>query len=292
MAFLDHIRRCNSWDAGRFRPLVVDNRRLGWVRHDNARALADHTQAFAVGPDAVTLADGLDTPAARTAALAEAGEALVAAGLLPRLRGEDYAVKTAWLDAEAFRADRALVPFLGLKAYGVHLSGYVRRADGGLDIWVGRRAADKAVAPDKLDNLVAGGQPAGLSLRDNLLKEAAEEAAMPAALAGRAVSAGAITYCFEDARGLKPDTMYCYDIELPADFAPRNTDGEIADFMLWPAERVLDTVRDSDDFKFNVNLVIIDFALRHGLISPDEEPAYETLLKGLRGGHGGIGEAV
>ena len=29
---------------------------------------------------------------------------------------------------------------------------------------------------------------------------------------------------------------------------------------------VLDRVAHTDDFKFNVNLVIIDFALRHGLI--------------------------
>ena len=217
---------------------------------------------------------------------------MVAAGAASRLRQEAYAVKTAWLEPELFRVDRALVSFFGLKAYGVHLSGYVRRPDGGLDLWVGRRAADKAVAPGKLDNLVAGGQPAGLSLFDNLLKEAAEEADMDADIAGRAVSAGAVTYCFEGAQGLKPDTMYVYDIELPPDFTPRNTDGEMAEFMLWPAERVLETVRDTDDFKFNVNLVVIDFALRHGLLTPDREPSYETLLKALRGGHGGIGEDV
>ena len=34
-----------------------------------------------------------------------------------------------------------------------------------------------------LDNTVAGGQPIGLSLRDNLAKEAAEEAAIPRAFA-------------------------------------------------------------------------------------------------------------
>lgn len=292
MAYLDHLARCNAWDPGRFRPFVADGRRIGWVRHDNAAALADLTETFTVTEEAVTFAAGLDTPARRGAAMAEAGRWLVERGVLPHLRDEAYAIKTSWLDAELFQADRSLVPFLGLKAYGVHLSGYVRRDDGGLDLWVGRRAADKAVAPNKLDNLVAGGQPAGLSLRDNLLKEAAEEAAMDTALAGRAVSAGAITYCFEGASGLKPDTMYVYDIELPRDFTPRNTDGEIAEFMLWPAEKVLEAVRDTDDFKFNVNLVIIDFAIRHGLITPDDEPAYESLLKGLRGGHGGIGERV
>ena len=31
------------------------------------------------------------------------------------------------------------------------------------------------------------------------------------------------------------------DLELPADFTPHNADGEIAEFMLWPAERAADT---------------------------------------------------
>ena len=38
-------------------------------------------------------------------------------------------------------------------------------------------------------------------------------------------------------------------------------------FELWPIERVLAAVRDTDDFKFNVNLVLIDLFLREGLIS-------------------------
>lgn len=292
MAFLDHLRRCNTWDPDGFRSFIVDGRRIGWVRHDNARALADYSDTFRVGSAMVTLADGLDTPEARTAAVAAAGARLVERGALARLRDEAFPVKTSWLDEEVFRADRALVPFLGLKAYGVHLSGYVRRPNGSLDLWIGRRAPDKAVAPNKLDNIVAGGQPAGLTLWENLLKEAAEEADMPAPLASQATCTGAITYCFENETGLKPDTMYCYDIALPRDFQPRNTDGEISDFMLWPAEEVVKSVRETEDFKFNVNLVIIDFAIRHGLISPDTEPAYDALLHGLRSPQGGIGEAV
>jgi len=127
--------------------------------------------------------------------------------------------------------------------------------------------------------------PAGLSLFDNLLKEAAEEADIPAALAGRAVPVGAITYCCAGERGLKPDTLFCYDLELSEDFVPVNTDGELTGFTLWPAEDVLASVRDTDDFKFNVNLVILDFAIRHGLLTPDTEPDYEALVLGLRQAH-------
>jgi hypothetical protein len=39
-------------------------------------------------------------------------------------------------------------------------------------------------------------------------------------------------------------------------------------------------MRKTDDFKFNVNLVNIDFALRHGVIGP-EDPEYLDLVTGL-----------
>ena len=51
--------------------------------------------------------------------------------------------------------------------------------------------------------------------------------------------------------------------------------------MLWPIARVAEIVRDTREFKFNCNLVIIDFLVRHGLIAP-EYPEYLEIVKGLR----------
>ena len=61
---------------------------------------------------------------------------------------------------------------------------------------------------------------------------------------------------------------------------PHNRDGEIVRFELMPAATVLDRIRTTDDFKFNVNLVILDFALRHGLLRPDD-PEYLDVANGL-----------
>ena len=85
----------------------------------------------------------------------------------------------------------------------------------------------------------------------------------------------------EAALGLRNDVLFIYDLEMPADFVPRNKDGEIAEFMLMPADEVVAVVRAGDEFKFNVNLVIADFALRHGLVTP-AEPDYLDLVTGLR----------
>jgi hypothetical protein len=41
------------------------------------------------------------------------------------------------------------------------------------------------------------------------------------------------------------------------------------------------TVRDTREFKFNCNLVLIDFFLRHGLVARDD-PQHDALCAGLR----------
>ncbi len=92
--------------------------------------------------------------------------------------------------------------------------------------------------------------------------------------------AGAISYRMETALGVRNDVLFVYDLEVPAEFTPRNTDGEIVAFALMDAADVIERVRAGDDFKFNVNLVIIDFALRHGLVTP-AEPDYLELVIGL-----------
>ena len=147
-------------------------------------------------------------------------------------------------------------------------------------MWIGKRSMTKPTGPGKLDHLAAGGQPHGIGLVENMIKECAEEAAIPRTLAETLVPVGVVTYRCEREEGLRDDVLYCFDLALPGDFEPRNTDGEVEEFYRWPIAEVAARVRDSDDFKFNCALVIIDFLIRHGLISPDE-PDYMRLTEGL-----------
>jgi hypothetical protein len=107
--------------------------------------------------------------------------------------------------------------------------------------------------------------PAGLTPMQTLIKEAAEEAEIPADLAATAVQVAEIQYAMERPEGLRRDLLYCYDLLLPEDFIPRAADGEVEAFFLWPIARVLEAVRRTDDFKFNVNLVLIDLFRRYRL---------------------------
>lgn len=45
---------------------------------------------------------------------------------------------------------------------------------------------------------------------------------------------------------------------------------QVEEFALWPIERVAHTVATTTEFKTNCNLVIIDFLVRHGFITPDQ----------------------
>ncbi|MDE1931046.1 MAG: DUF4743 domain-containing protein [Alphaproteobacteria bacterium] len=279
MGLLRHIRACNAWEPANFLPLLHDGVRLGLVRRDNAEQLRRFPKVFDVGSATVRIvANG--GRAELTARIDETIETLVAHGVLAKYRREYFAVAPHWGAPPRFDLDRGAVPFFGARSYGVHLNGW-RRDGGALKLWIGRRAADKIVAPDKLDNLVAGGIGRDHGVAETLLKEGEEEAAMPRALTARAKAAGAISYRMGMPDGLRDDVLFVYDIETPKDFTPRNTDGEIVSFALMDAADVLARVRDTDDFKFNVNLVIIDFALRHGVIEPDD-PAYLDLVTGLR----------
>lgn len=182
-----------------------------------------------------------------------------------------------------FSLERAAVPYFGTKAYGVHVNGFVVDSNGRKYLWVARRSMTKQTYPGMLDHLVAGGQPVGLSCRENVIKECDEEAGIPRAIAERAVPVSAVSY--EDIEGerLKRDVLFCYDLELPLDFKPHNKDGEVENFTLLPIEEVEKILQTSTAYKPNCAVVVIDFLFRHGYIIPDQK-GYLHLLLSLRRG--------
>jgi len=281
MAFMDSIIECNRHDLSRFRRFLVAGQPMGWVRHDLAERLTIFPDVFVVTDDSIAMHPALRTEEERTQAFDSASVTMVQDWGVTPLKGELYPVASRWGQPALMKMDRSMVAVFGVPSHGVHVNGLVRKPEG-LFLWIGKRALDKAVAPGKLDNIIAGGQPYNLSLMDNLVKEAAEEADVPEALARTAKPVGLITYVREDEWGLRPDVMFCFDLDVPQDFIPRNTDGEITEFYLMPVEKVAALVRDTLDFKLNVNLVIIDFLVRHGFLTPDTEPDYIDIVRGLR----------
>ncbi len=230
---------------------------VGWVRQRDAGRLLDAGHGCRRVGEALVLPDAAALPA--LAATLAAGGAFV-------WRGEAFDVRADPDGAVLSTIDRGALPWFGIAAQGVHVNGLVRRADG-LHLWVARRAANRLMDPGKLDHIFAGGIAAGFSAEQTLVKEGAEEAGLPASLVRQAVQAGFVSYVTERPEGLRRDRLHCYDLWLPEFVRPVPADGEVAGFELWPLARVVETVRQTDDFKFNVNLVLLDLFARLGVAS-------------------------
>lgn len=279
MSLLDRIQYCRRRAPGGFRRFMVAGVQVGWVGHRLAERLRGHPEAFAVAADSVGVRDSLDTFDRRTRAVAESLERLREEGWFPGWRDEYFAVAPSFGAQPLMRIERGAVRHFGIRAYCVQLNGTTER-DGRLQMWVARRALTKPVGPGKLDQIVGGGLPIGISVRENLLKECAEEASIPADLARQARPAGAVAYWRQDGDLSDDEVLFNYDLRLPADFTPVNADGEVAGFELWPTERVKQVLADGDDFLFDVALCIIDFLTRCGFID-SAEPDYVEIAEGL-----------
>ncbi|KAJ6381823.1 hypothetical protein OIU77_030481 [Salix suchowensis] len=259
--FFENIKYCNRGSSeikSEFIPLVIEDQIVGYIHNG--------------------------TPEERTRVVGRVIKSLAEEEkeLIPGIRNELYPVKRSFGSPPYFSLERAAAPYFGIKAYGVQMNGFVER-DGKKFLWIGKRSPLKQTFPGMLDNLVAGGLPHGMSCVANLIKECEEEAGIPLSLSNQAMSVGAVSYVDVDGYRYKRDVLFCYDLELPGDFIPKNQDGEVESFKLIPVENVANVIRRTCFFKPNCSLVILDFLFRHGYIRP-ECLGYLDLLQSLRSG--------
>jgi len=266
--FLDRVREVNNVtpdSLAAFAPLFVgpgSGPPVGLVRPDVATALRrgarENLDGGAFVPDDPSASAPPDSPlridpdgrlgsvAARSAVVAGALDRLRAEKILTGWRDELYPVGTRFGEDPALLIERAAACPLGVRAFGVHVNAFVCRgakeADGRGEgeprrpthVWVATRSSTKPTWPGLLDHLVAGGQPAGMTPRENVTKECGEEAGVPPALAARAREAGCVTYTSLSDRGVGRDCLFVFDLELPSDFVPTPCDGEVESFELLP----------------------------------------------------------
>jgi hypothetical protein len=279
MSLLDRIRHCQRRDSARFRRFVVTGVPVGWIAHGLADRLRGFPDAFAVSGDAVRVVDRLDSFETRSRAVGDAILRLREEDWFPGWRNEFFAVAPSFQAPPLLQIERGAARAFGIRCYCVQLNGIIRR-DGEPQTWIARRSLSKPVGPGKLDQVVGGGLPIGVGLRDNLIKECDEEASISAALARQARPVGAVAYLTQDGDICDDEVMFNYDLVLPPDFMPVNTDGEVAGFEPWPLMRVKAVLAAGDDFLFDVALSLIDFLIRHGVVGPSD-PDYIEICEGL-----------
>lgn len=217
---------------------------LGWLKPDHDAALA-HELTDTVLSDGQRIWQAAQwTVAQRSQALQAAAQRLHAQGLIRGWRDELYCY---WGDTggqphpglpEHFRLERAAFRFLGLRSHAVHINGFT--PDGRM--WCGRRALSKATDPGRLDNLAAGGLPAGETVLDCALRELYEEAGLPESLARQVQPAGHITTARMEAEGWHEETLLVFNLQIPPDVQPHNTDGEVSGFECLSPDEVMQRI--------------------------------------------------
>ncbi|KAF9967848.1 hypothetical protein BGZ73_000346 [Actinomortierella ambigua] len=239
------------------------------------------------GPLACTFMPWLDDCQSRTEAMAGMlNEWRKDATNFPCLQGwrdEKYGIYSAQTGDIAVAIERSACGLFGVHAYGVHINGFVQKGPRpqDVDMWIARRSLTKPTYPGMLDNMVAGGLAYGHSPKYTVIKECMEEASIPKEIAEKAYAASTITYVklLEDGQ-TQPETQIVYDLEMPADYIPTPCDSEVADFRRWTLDECLLAIRQGL-FKPNCACAQLDFMIRRGYLTPENEPEYLELITRL-----------
>ena len=260
-------------------PFYVRESVVGWVRPSFADLLRRWPHVFEVKDSYVTFRAKPDTPLARTEAMAQVTRDLKNDGVIRGWRDEPVSISTHYGAPELFRVERAATRHFGFMSYAAHLNGFTRRS-GRAYCWISRRAADKSIDPDKLDNLVGGRIAAGMSVDETLRKESWEEAGIAPPLLGDLNCLGAVRTEYSVPEGLHREVMFVHDLWLPAEFTPTNQDGEVSEIQCMPVEEVVQAIL-AGSFTLDAGTVMVDGLLRLGAVLP-EDAHYLDLLRMMK----------
>lgn len=177
-----------------------------------------------------------------------------------------------------FTIERSVLNLFGFKHYGCHLTAYVGSVDA---VWVAKRSPEKQTWPGMLDSTVGGAMMPGQTPMETIIRESWEEASI---VDLNIKAAGCISYTMyydgpSSVSGLSPEVQYVFDLQVSKEFIPKPMDGEVSSFELISTQNCLELLV-AKKFKPNSALVLIDFFIRHGVIS-SEEQEYQKLVCSL-----------
>ncbi|KAH7123200.1 thiamine pyrophosphokinase [Dactylonectria macrodidyma] len=189
-----------------------------------------------------------------------------------------------------FHLERSACPLFGVVTYGVHALAYVppQSEDDELKVWVSRRAKTKQTYGGMLDSTSAGGMTSGESPLETLVKECEQEASLTSEMVLKHTKAsGVVTHFYvHDGRPggeiklLQPECQYVYDLPLPPHVCCKKNDDEVDEFLLWNTTEIRQRIA-SGEFKPNSARVMLNFLIRHGVVSPENEENYLEIVSRL-----------
>lgn len=286
MNFLERVESLNEFEPEKFWPFYAGETLVGYIRNDNVDLALSCDKVLVKGQgNTICIHANHKDFQSRSDAIASILPYLEknCAFAFP-LKNEMFPVVTGFGNEPILQIERNATIFFGVKVFGLHVNGYTLKNDK-IHMWLGRRGPTLRGWPNMLDQMVAGGQPIGMSLKDNLVKEAEEEASLPCEISSKAKPVTSISYSCYMLEGVRRDTLFVYDLELPEDVHPKEDGDEVAGYLCLPVEDVMEIIENekgAEKFKPNCNLVAIDFFIRHGIISADNYKDYHEIIRKLR----------
>ncbi|KAJ5690358.1 hypothetical protein N7462_004750 [Penicillium macrosclerotiorum] len=265
---------------------------LGYILNTVVQKFPWPQEFWAIDPVArtVTLVTAADaSPAQRTKLVADSISQAAKLGCFEILKGwrnENYPVYGPGGEF-VLEMERCASSLFGIVSYGAHMTGYVEDPSGPM-IWVPRRAKTKQTYPGMLDNTVAGGMCTGEKPFECIVREAMEEASLPEDVVRACITpVGCVTYThLRDARAggetglVQPEIEYVYDLKLDASVIPKPCDDEVEEFQLLSVSEVKEALARGE-FKPNCAIIMIDFFIRHGILTAENEPDYLDIVARL-----------
>jgi 8-oxo-dGTP pyrophosphatase MutT (NUDIX family) len=261
-------------------PFTADGVLAGWMKKSFAERLNDWPEYFTVRPRGVGMVGQFETAEHRSAVIAEVVESLAMQEVIRGWRGEQVTVSESFYSPPVFHMERAASRYFGVTMYSSHLNGLTAK-NGQPYMWLAKRSDSKHIEPGKWDNLAAGRIARSFTPFQTLVKEAHEEAGIPADLAQQARGAGAVRCKREVEEGLHHEIIFVHDLIMPESFVPQNQDGEVTSFECVPIADLLSRLENPSQFTVDAALVIVDCLLRRGYLSADRDD-YLELIHAIR----------
>ena len=133
--------------------------------------------------------------------------------------------------------------------------------------------ADSRSFPGALDTLAGGGCDVTRTVFETAVSETHEEAGLAAAFVRAHLRPCSVVSLDQSDQ---PSINYCFDLQLRPEQMPTPLDGEVESFQLFSAHELLDAVH-AGAFTPDAALAVVDFAIRHALVNPQNEPRYASL---------------
>ena len=154
--------------------------------------------------------------------------------LKPKLKFDH---KKKFCNGRKFIIERKFLSKFGFPAYGVHCNVWSKFKNSTI-IHLAKRSRKLNNFPGLYDNLIAGGQPIDLSIKDNFYKEAFEEAGLSQEQSSHAKKSNTVHYQHNENTNFNSAIIFNYHLEKSDDMKFSNQDGEVESFLSIEIEKL------------------------------------------------------